>query len=204
MHATILLAGCIALHSEDALALEEPTYQVEWSGEEVELRRYAPSIVAETQVEGEREEASREGFRRLARYIFGGNRSRTSIAMTAPVAQSAATSERIAMTAPVAQSAASEGTWTVQFTMPAAWAIDTLPTPEDDRVLLRELPERRVLVLSYRGGWSEGLRARKEARLQEVARERRLEPVGALTWARYDPPWTLWFLKRNELWVGVR
>lgn len=186
------------------MAIEEPKYALEWRGDEVELRRYAPSIVAETQVDGPREEASREGFRRLARYIFGGNRSRESIAMTAPVAQSAAGSERIAMTAPVAQSEATEGTWTIQFTMPSAWTMDSLPVPEDGRVHLRSVPERRVLVLAYRGAWSEGLRSRKEARLRAASRNLGVEPVGALTWARYDPPWTLWFLRRNELWTEVR
>jgi hypothetical protein len=204
---TFLLAaamvGAFALVSGEAMAIEEPRYAVVTREDGVELRRYAPSIVAQTRVEGPREEATVEGFRRLARYIFGGNRARAAIAMTAPVAAAPAASERIAMTAPVAQAPAENGAWTVQFTMPAAWTMETLPVPEDPRVELRPLPERRVLVLAYRGSWSEARRQAHEEQLSEALRQRGLRAAGPLTWARYDPPWKPWFLKRNELWVEV-
>jgi hypothetical protein len=197
------LGGVLALHPGEAMAIEEPRYEVVSRGDDAELRRYAPSIVAETRVEGPRDDAAREGFRRLARYIFGGNRKRQSIAMTAPVAQAPAASERIAMTAPVAQAPGDDGTWIVQFTMPSAWTMDTLPVPDDPRVQLRRVPARGVLVRSYRGGWSEERRRGHEQELLQAARKQGLHATGPLTWARYDPPWKPWFLKRNEVWVEV-
>jgi hypothetical protein len=195
-----LLAAGIALRPGRAMATEEPRHEVISRWEGVELRRYAPSLVAETRVTGSRDAASVEGFRRLARYIFGDNRPRGGVAVTAAQPQT------IAMTAPVAvaPSEASEAeAWTVQFTMPAAWTLDTLPAPNDARVAVLAVPERLVLALAYRGSWSDARREANEATLLAIAAREGLEVRGPLTWARYDPPWMPWFLKRNEVWVEV-
>lgn len=101
-----------------------------------EVRDYPALVVAEVTVEGEQKEAASKGFRLLAGYIFGANKKRQRIAMTAPVAQQAA-GENIAMTAPVAQTQGAAGTWVVRFTMPSAWTLETLPVPNDARVTLR-------------------------------------------------------------------
>ncbi|MEN9786243.1 MAG: hypothetical protein RLZZ299_1507 [Pseudomonadota bacterium] len=181
------------------MALEEPAHEVLQRWGDVELRRYRPLLVAETRVEGARDEASSEGFRRLAGYIFGNNRPRGAVALSAQEAP-----QRIAMTAPVAQAPSPDGAaWTLQFTMPAAWTLETLPTPEDPRVRVRACPERRVLTVRYRGSWTEARRQAHEAILLDTARREGLRVIGPLTWARYDPPWMPWFLKRNEIWVDV-
>ena len=184
-----------------AMAIEKPAHEVVRRYADFEVRDYAPRVVAETEVNLPRDEAGNEGFRRLAGYIFGKNRCERRIAMTAPVAQSPGT--RIAMMAPVAQAEGESGAITVQFTMPASFTLATLPEPLDARVVLREEPARRVAVWRYSGTWSE---ARYEAQLGRfraaLAREG-LDPVGEPTWARYDPPWTPWFMRTNEIWLEV-
>lgn len=197
--AIAVLGGVAALTPRPALATETPTYDVVRRWPEAELRRYGPTIVAETRVEGAREGAGSEGFRRLAGYIFGGNRARESIAMTAPVALS---SERIAMTAPVAQAEA-DGAWVVQFTMPSRWTLDTLPVPDDRRVTLREVPGGLVLARRYAGTWSEARYAAEAEALDAVRVHEGMRAVGAPVWARYDPPWKPWFLRRNEVLLPV-
>ena len=194
-----MLGGVAALTPRPALATETPAYDVVRRWPEAELRRYGPTIVAETRVEGAREGAGSEGFRRLAGYIFGGNRAGASIAMTAPVAQS---SERIAMTAPVAQAEA-DGAWVVQFTMPSRWTLDTLPVPNDRRVTLREVRGGLVLARRYAGSWSEARYAAEAEALEAVRAQEGLRAAGAPVWARYDPPWKPWFLRRNEVLLPV-
>lgn len=202
----VALAALVLLPARFAMAIEMPAYEVVNAWPDAELRRYGPSIVAETRVEGAREDAGTEGFRRLAGYIFGGNRARASIAMTAPVAQSPTPSsgQRIAMTAPVAQSSTPAGdAWTIAFTMPRTWSMETLPVPDDPRVTLRELPARLVLARAYRGSWSLARMDEESRTLQAAAAREGLRAVGEVAWARYNPPWTLWFLKRNEVMIDV-
>ncbi len=183
------------------MALETPDYEVERRFEDAELRKYAPSIVAETEVVGTREEAAREGFRRLAGYIFGGNQRQARVAMTAPV--TVERGQRIAMTAPVALAPDVAGAWRVQFTMPRAWTLATLPVPNDARVVVRAVPARWMLVRRYRGGWSEARRAEEESRLESARAREGLTALSAPVWARFDPPWKPGFLKHNEVWIEV-
>ena len=127
---------------------EEPDFTVERKIGNVEIRRYGPRIAAETPIAADEEAARNEGFRRLARYIFGGNQSKTKIAMTAPVAQQP--SEKIAMTAPVASQRGPGGEWVIRFFMPSKYTLDSLPTPNEDVVRLVEVPGETVAVLRYR------------------------------------------------------
>ena len=126
---------------------EEPAFTVEQRVGNVEIRRYGSRIAAETTIDADEEAARSEGFRRLARYIFGGNKSKTKVAMTAPVAQQQ--SEKIAMTAPVATRRGSGGEWVIRFYMPSEYTLDTLPTPGDERVRLVNVPAERVAVLGF-------------------------------------------------------
>ncbi len=199
--ATFAVAAGALLVTRSALATETPTYDVVRSWPDAELRRYGPTIVAETRVEGAREEASTEGFRRLAGYIFGGNRARASIDMTAPVGQTAA-GDRIAMTAPVGQVAAGNA-WVVTFTMPSLWTLATLPIPNDPRVTLREVPGSLQLARQYSGSWSETRYAAEAAGLNATLAREGLRPLGPPVWSRYDPPWTPTFLRRNEILIPV-
>ena len=181
------------------MAIDEPSYTVVRSAEAFEVRRYESYLVAETIVSTSAGEAGNQGFRILAGYIFGGNKGARKIEMTAPVAQSSA---KIAMTAPVAQSA-SAGGYAIQFAMPREWTLQSLPEPNDARVMLREVPARTVAVIRYSGTSSQGLYDENLKKLKDALEQDGIKWRGEPVWARYNPPWTPWFLRRNEIWLEV-
>jgi len=201
--AGVVLAGAVTLSllTGEAMAIEEPNYTVIEQAEDFELRQYEPYIVAETLVEGDFSDVGNEGFRRLAGYIFGKNRKEESIDMTAPVNQEPS-SEKIAMTAPVNQQV-EDGKWRITFTMPAEYTLETLPTPLDDRVTLKRQPGRLIAAIRYSGTWSKDRYEEKEGSLKSVLEERGLEAVGEPIFARYNSPFALWFLRRNEVLIPV-
>ena len=184
------------------MAIEEPDYTVESKTANYEIRKYGPVVVAETEIQSDFENAGNQAFRILAGYIFGANKSKTKIEMTAPVSQ-AAKSEKIDMTAPVTQVKAATG-FIVQFTMPKKFTLDTLPVPNDSRVHLREMPARQVAVFSYSGSWSESRYLDKLATFKEELAKNKVEPIGEPVLARYNSPFQLWFLRRNEIWLEVK
>jgi effector-binding domain-containing protein len=190
------------LFSVVAMAIEEPAYTVTAKTENYEIRKYGPVIVAETKVAAGFEKAGNQAFRILAGYIFGGNKSKAKIAMTAPVSQTAALSEKIAMTAPVTQSPSSDG-FLVQFTMPKQYSLETLPTPNDERVQLREIPARTVAVFSYSGSWSESRYQEKLSEFRLALQKNNVHTTGEPILARFNSPFRLWFLRRNEIWLAV-
>ena len=170
-----------------------------------EVREYGVRVVAETTVPGEWNAAANEGFRRLAGYIFGKNRSGAKIAMTAPVAQAPEKSGegvKIAMTAPVTQQRAGDS-WMVAFTMPEGETLASLPAPVDSRVVLRELPPTRVAVVRFSGRWTDTNMSEHEAELRRWTSARHLAIVGDAEVNRYDPPFKPWFLRRNEVWLRL-
>jgi hypothetical protein len=200
-----LIIACLSmvtiLGPGDAMAIEEAPYNVVTTDGAFEIRDYAPHVVAETLVEGTLEEAGNSAFSRLFRYISGGNRSREKLAMTAPVAQQPK-GEKIAMTAPVAQQRVREQ-WAVSFMMPAAYTLETLPAPEDPQVTLRQVPARRIAAVRYSGSWSEKGYLRHKSELESWMRAKGLASAGDPQWARYNSPFTLWFLRRNEILIPV-
>jgi len=178
----------------------EPDFTVERRVGGVEIRRYGPRIAAETTIAAEEETARSEGFRRLAGYIFGGNTTKTKIAMTAPVAQQQ--SEKIAMTAPVAAQRGAAGEWVIRFFMPAEHSLESLPVPNDERVHLVTVPAETVAVLRYSGVASLESIASHTDELLTTLRDNGFTTDGEpFSWF-YDPPWTLPFRRRNE--VAVR
>ena len=183
------------------MAIEEASYTVERKQGRFELRDYAPQTVAETVVDGCLEDAGNRAFNRLFRYIAGDNQSRAQIAMTAPVGQERS-GEKIAMTAPVLQEGL-DSRWTVSFMMPASYSLETLPEPDDASVALRAIPARRMAAIRYRGFWSEKNYRRNLVALETWIKEQGVEPVGTPVWARYNPPFTPWFLRRNEILIPV-
>ena len=198
-----VLAGAVTLglRAGEAMAIEEPNYTVIEQAEDFELRQYEPYSVAQTLVEGDFSEVGNEGFRRLAGYIFGKNRKEESIDMTAPVNQEPS-SEKIAMTAPVNQQV-EDGKWRITFTMPAEYTLETLPTPLDDRVTLKREPGRLIAAIRYSGTWSKDRYEEKQHRLRSLLEERGLKAVGKPVFARYNSPFSLWFLRRNEVLIPV-
>ena len=183
------------------MAIEEPPYSVESKTASYEIRKYGPIIVAETKVISDFESAGNQAFRILAGYIFGGNTSKTKIAMTAPVNQQAA-SKKIAMTAPVTQIKQDSG-YLIQFTMPKQYTLETLPAPNDNRVQLRQIPGRRIAVFTYSGSWSESRYKEKLDTLVDKLKGNNVKTIGEPVLARFNSPFQLWFLRRNEIWLEL-
>lgn len=177
--------------------VQEPPFEVVSRDGDIEVRRYPASLVAATVVEGSRAIALNEAFRRLAGYIFGGNRSQAKIAMTAPVA--AQRSEKIAMTAPVSATPAGDGRYRVTFSMPAEYTLETLPVPNDARVTLEVVPAYEAAVLRFTGRVDD---AKVEARTRELVvwgQAHGFTRATAATLAQYDPPFAFPWLRRNEI-----
>jgi len=169
---------------------EKARYQVESSDGDFEVRQYAPRVHAETVLNAAPWSKSlNEGFDRLANYIFGGNEQKLKIAMTAPVMVTVGAHDR--------------ATRTVSFKMPDSEPFDSLPAPSDRQITLRRIPARRVAVLSYRGRYGAEIPAQKRQELLTYVRAAGLLPIGDVIFAGYDAPWTLPWLRRNEVQVEV-
>lgn len=183
---------------------EEPAFTEVARVGAVEIRTYGERIAAQTVVTGSSEAARNRGFQRLAGYIFGGNTARTSIAMTAPVAQAGeGRSQSIAMTAPVAQGAVGQDRWTIQFFMPSEYTMASLPVPRDPAVVLAVVPAETYAVLRFSGLGSARAVAEKEAELDAALTGSGWASAGDPVVWFYDPPWTLPPLRRNEVAVRV-
>lgn len=199
--------------------VEQASYSVLTKEREYEVRMYAPHIEAQTTVSGEHDRAMREGFTIIAGYIFGGNTSKASIAMTAPVGSAEVSSETIAMTAPVVSTKESSekipmtapvravgegGAYTVSFVMPHSYTLATLPTPNDARVQLVSVPERKVAALRYSGYTSaDGIEKKKLKLIAELA-SKGIDVVGTPSYAGYNAPGTPPWLMRHEILVEVK
>ena len=181
---------------------EEAKYRVVLKEGSHELRQYNPQIVAETIVEGEFDEVGNKAFRLLFDYISGNNRKNKQIPMTAPVSQEK-DGEKIPMTAPVNQEQRGDQ-WSITFLMPSSYTMQTVPVPVDDRVQLREIPERLMAAITYSGTWSQKRYDVHKRKLFGWIGEKRLLQVGEPIYARYNPPFTLWFMRRNEVLIPVR
>jgi len=212
---------------------EQPDYSLERHVGDLEIRVYGAAWVAETTVrDATWEDALHEGFGRLARYIVGGNHpspfqpsrlaptnpARPTTALGAddgndsgyqiPMPVSTVTTprrrtERLAMTAPVNVTTHEDRTYTVVFNLPRGRTLASLPAPDDERVRLERRPRRRVAVLRYGGSRSGPRVAEKFSELLARVRAARLPYRGSPEFAGYDPPSTLPFLRRNEVWVEL-
>ncbi len=180
--------------------VEEPPYFTSTLDGPIEVRTYGPIVVAETQVAGERRAALNEGFRLLAAYISGANKPNAKIAMTAPVQQQL--TQTIKMTVPVTQKRA-DGRWTTRFSMPEIWTLDSLPVPDDMRVKLLRIPETRYAVLRFSGLASDKTIQARTAELRNYASLHQLKIGDEPVLAFYVPPWTLPFLRRNEVMFEI-
>lgn len=195
----------VMTQTEVAMATEQVPYTVERTLQSgVEIRRYGETVVAETLIEGgSYRDAGNAGFRRLASYIFGANRGDAKIAMTAPVAMAPDSGQRIAMTAPVDSARDSNGEWRIAFYMPAGYTLESLPQPLDPRVTLRVVPGRHVAALRFSGRGTEAQFAEHTAELLQALADAGIETQGAPWTARYNAPWVLPPLRRNEAMIEV-
>lgn len=185
-----LLLTCTLLTGGAAMALEEPDFAVLERDGDVELRCYAAHVVAETTVPGDFDAAGRQAFGPLVRYISGANRSGRRFPMTAPVNQ-------------VPEDGAADARHVVSFVLPGGARAEALPEPLDPRIRLRTVPPRLMAAITYSGTWSRERYREHEARLLRWLAQAGERPVGPPEFARYDGPFTLWFLRRNEALVEI-
>lgn len=199
----VVLTGIIilaALAGNIMSNVEQPDYKVVTSEENIEIRDYPPMILAEVEVSGERKQAISEGFKILADYIFGNNTSNKKMEMTAPVTNEL--SEKIAMTAPVLQELQMDK-WKVRFVMPKKYSFEMLPKPNSKDVILIPLPARRLAVIRFSGlADNESIKLHTDE-LEAYIEAEKLNPIGGTVLAFYNPPWTIPFLRRNEVMIEV-
>ena len=198
----LVLAATVFTAASAARAIEEPAFEVLRAlNDQVELRRYAPYVVAEVLVPGPAEEAGNQAFPILAGYIFGKNKGERKLEMTAPVTQAAAP-VKLPMTAPVTQTPAAGG-FIVQFVLPRSVTLATAPQPLDERVMLREVPPSRVAAIRFSGFWSDANYNEHLALLQAALKDAGQPWSGDPVYARYNAPFTPWFMRRNEIWLEL-
>ena len=186
------------------MGYEEPEYEVVEDHETYEVRRYAPYLVAETSVDGDFDTAGNIAFRRLFGYISGKNRRLERMEMTTPVASAREVSEKIKMTVPVVSSGTDDSeSYVYHFVMPSKYTLETLPEPEDELVVLREIPERFVAVRRYSGRWKESNYRDNETFLLDALQDAGMKVIGEPQFARYNSPFTPWFMRRNEVLIEV-
>lgn len=202
--AVFAVLTCVALLSftMPIYATEEPEFKtIRQLATDIELREYPSYLVAEVVVPGPASEAGNRAFPILAGYIFGKNKGSRKFAMTAPVTQ-AAVPVKLEMTAPVTQTAVSDG-FLVQFVLPKEVTLSTAPEPLDARITLRVVPPSRVAVIRYSGFWSESNYNTHLVKLQTALRAANLVPTEPAIYSRYNPPFTPWFMRRNEIWLRL-
>jgi hypothetical protein len=195
--------------SGGAMAIEEPQYRVLEQDGPFELREYAAYMLAETAVEAGFMNAGNIAFGRLFKYISGANTAQAKIAMTAAVEQaqpgSGSSGQKIAMTAPVEQAVVA-GVYRIGFVVPRQYTLQTVPQPTDARVSIRAVPARRMAAWRYSGRWTEANFRDSERELRAQLARRRLEPLpgDSAIIARYNSPFAVWFLRRNEVLLPLR
>ncbi len=195
----ILLAGCTVL---GVRSVDEPSFEtVQVLENGIGIRHYAPRLAAEAEVEGSGSDAQRRAFRLLFAYISGANSGGEKIAMTALVEEQPAGRE-IAMTAPVETAATADGL-VMRFFLPSGLELETAPQPTDPAVRLAPVAAQDVAVQRFTGWWTEPGLARRKAALVENLASTGWTPIGPPVGWFYDPPWTLPFLRRNEVVVPV-
>ena len=190
------------------MAIEEPKYTIIEKHDTFEIRKYAPYLVAQTEVTGTFDEMGGKAFRILVKYISGENQQRSKIKMTAPVIQqsSEGSGQKIKMTAPVIQEVDTNSPKQAifSFVMPQKFTLDTLPIPLDKRITLKEIPSKTVAVRLYTGSWGEEKYKENEAILLKALDDAGIKTVGKPSFARYNSPFALWFMRRNEIMIEIQ
>ena len=196
--ALILIVGVLA--GPVMSDVEKPDYKVIQSEQNIEIRQYEPMIIAEVEVDGKREDAIGDGFRLLADYIFGNNTVQQVISMTAPVQQKE--NQNIAMTAPVQQQSTGKS-WRMSFVMPSKYSMDSLPVPNNNRVRLKGILAKKFVVIEFSGTNSNENVTEHENQLMNYIEENQIKINDSPKYAFYNPPWSLPFLRRNEVMIEI-
>jgi hypothetical protein len=188
----LCLAAGAFFYYQSVYNVKSPPYVVLKKDNNIEIRQYQPMLVATVNTKGQEREGIRQGFRLLADFIFGNN-----IAMTAPVSQQR--SEKISMTAPVMQQASGDAQWDIQFVMPAEYTMETLPKPKNTQVRIAQVPEQKWVVIQFSGSTNIKNSGSYLKKLNEYIIQNKLVVIGQPVYAYYNPPWTLSFMRRNEI-----
>jgi len=195
---TVFLAGCSVFGIRTA---DEPNFQVLNNYGHIQIRQYPALVIAQTEVNADYKNSSSQGFKRLAGYIFGGNKKQQKLAMTAPVIQEQE-AETMSMTAPVIQQK-SGSVWLMAFVLPQDYSVSTAPMPLDPAVLIKKIPGKKVAVIRYSGSLSEQGIEENTEKLQNWITIKGYKAISPSRSAAYDPPWTLPFLRRNEVHIDI-
>jgi hypothetical protein len=198
---TGLTLSLLLIGAAPAMAIEEPSYRVITQSEPFEIREYPPLIVAQVEVPGDLSEASSAGFRLIANYIFGNNISVRDGGLTTaePIP------EKIAMTVPViAEGRGDQKTWLIQFVMPKQYTLETLPKPNNPQVKLLAMGPQKIAVIRFTGFISDEKVQEKTAELMAWIKSRNALPLGNPRLARYNPPWSIPWMRRNEILIPIQ
>jgi hypothetical protein len=196
---SLTLIGCV-MAGPIMSNVETPKYKVNYSSDNIEHRTYEPMIIAAVEVNGERKEAIGNGFRLIADYIFGNNSIAQNIEMKAPVGQQQ--TKKIAMTAPVQQQQ-SGASWTISFVMPSEYTLSTIPKPNREEIKLTLIASKEFIVIRFSGTNSDEQITKYQSELLGYIRKNKIRIVGEPKYAFYNPPWTLPFMRRNEIMFEV-
>jgi hypothetical protein len=195
---SLFLAGCSVMGIRSA---KEPNYQVLNDYGSIQIRHYPALTVAQTEVNADYKNGSREGFQTLASYIFGNNQKHQKLSMTAPVIQQQE-AVTLPMTAPVIQEK-SGSVWIMAFVLPEGYSVSSAPVPLDSAVIIKDTPDKKVAVIQYSGSLSEQGIEEKSKELESWLVENGYHVLSPARSAAYDPPWTLPFLRRNEVHIDI-
>ena len=201
---SVILITC-AIAPALSFAYEEAMYKTIQTYDDFELRQYEPIIVAEVTVKGEFGDVGSSSFRILFDYISGNNAPQEALVMTAPVSQQPVNGQKIDMTTPVLQTPMGDsiGEYKFSFVMPSGYTLETIPIPVDNRIVIRKIPAKTIAVRTYSGSWSESNYRKNEARLMQSLIAQGFKPIAEPVYARYNSPFSLWFMRRNESMVEV-
>jgi hypothetical protein len=195
----LLSVGCTSLGSKT----EEPDFQVVLQEGDFSVRQYVSYMTVTREVSGPAEDASNTAFRDLFRYISGDNTAKKEISMRTPVLQRGSKGIQISMTAPVLQRPAAGSRHLVSFVLPKEFTLNNSPQPTNPSLVLNEVPPRLVAVLRYTGSSNYSRYERELKKLEAWVQQKEYRVTGVFERAQYDPPWTPWFLRRNEVFVPI-
>jgi hypothetical protein len=182
------------------MAIETPKYEILRTDGKFEIRQYQEYINASIEIESDFKNSLGKGFQILADYIFGNNRTKTSIEMTAPVTEQTVRSKKIEMTAPVISATVTEGQrYLISFTMPSKYTLESLPEPTNKKITLHKVSPHKAAVLKFSGYLNEKITSKKTQELEAWLRENDLNPKSGFAVAQYNPPWILGPFRRNEI-----
>jgi hypothetical protein len=189
------------------MAIEEPKYSIIEKNDTFEIREYNSYVVAQTVVTGTFDEMGKKAFRILFKYISGENKQHNKIKMTTPVIQvdEQQDGQKIQMTAPVIQNidTVNPQSTVYSFVMPNEFTLSTLPMPLDKRIMIKEIPAKRVAVRVFSGLWGEKNFKENESILLNALDKVKIKTIGKASFARYNSPFSLWFMRRNEIMIEV-